>query len=67
MSRSPAWIDGALYPDVDPPDRLQGLDERVDFLARLCAAWSFGVLPGGRPWQKSCAPNGAKPRMRANC
>ena len=49
MSRSPAWIDGALYPDVDPPDRLQGLDERVDFLARLCAAWSFGVLPGGRP------------------
>jgi hypothetical protein len=21
------------------------LDDRVDFLARLCAAWDFGVLP----------------------
>ena len=45
MSRSPAWIDGALYPDVDPPERLEDLADRVDFLARLCAAWDFGVLP----------------------
>jgi len=40
-----AWIDGTLYPDVEPPARLTGLAERVGFLARLCAAWDFGILP----------------------
>lgn len=39
------WIDGTLYPDMEPPDTLVALDDRVDFLARLCAAWDFGVLP----------------------
>ena len=39
------WLDGALYPDVDVPDTLETLPERVDFLARLCAAWDFGLLP----------------------
>jgi hypothetical protein len=39
------WLDGALYPDVAPPDRLDDLDDRIDFLARLCAAWDFGLLP----------------------
>lgn len=39
------WIDGSLYPDVDPPATLDGLDDRVDFLSRLCAAWDFGLLP----------------------
>ncbi len=39
-------IDGSLYPDQDTPDSLEGLDERVDFLARLCSAWDFGILPG---------------------
>ena len=39
------WIDGALYPDTEPPATLEGLAERVDFLARLCAAWDFGLLP----------------------
>lgn len=41
----PSWIDGALYPDTDVPEDLSGPAERVDFLARLCAAWDFGVLP----------------------
>ena len=40
------WIDGALYPDTAPPTTLCSLEERVDFLARLCAAWDFGLLPG---------------------
>ena len=40
-----AWLDGALYPDVDVPDALETLPDRVDFLARLCAAWDFGLLP----------------------
>jgi hypothetical protein len=41
----PSWIDGALYPDTEVPEDLGSLAERVDFLARLCAAWDFGVLP----------------------
>lgn len=39
------WMDGTLYPDTEPPTSLHGLAERVDFLARLCAAWDFGLLP----------------------
>lgn len=42
---NPPWIDGALYPDVEPPRELITLSERVDFLARLCSAWDFGLLP----------------------
>jgi len=38
-------IDGALYPDREVPDELETLADRVDFLARLCSAWDFGVLP----------------------
>lgn len=41
----PSWIDGSLYPDTEIPEALEALDDRVDFLARLCAAWDFGVLP----------------------
>jgi hypothetical protein len=44
VNNSP-WLDGALYPDVDSPDGLDALPDRVDFLARLCAAWDFGLLP----------------------
>jgi len=40
-----SWLDGSLYPDVNVPDTLDSLLERVDFLARLCAAWDFGLLP----------------------
>ena len=40
-----AWLDGALYPDVAPLARLDDLDDQIDFLARLCAAWDFGLLP----------------------
>jgi len=40
-----SWIDGALYPDTEVPETLDTLPERVDFLARLCASWDFGVLP----------------------
>ncbi len=41
----PSWIDGSLYPDVEVPEELVTLEDRIDFLARLCAAWDFGVLP----------------------
>lgn len=39
------WIDATLYPDVEPPAALITLGDKVDFLARLCAAWDFGVVP----------------------
>jgi len=53
-------IDGSLYPDEPPPAVLQSLAERVDYLARLCSAWDFGILPDGvtlreirrRRWRK---------------
>lgn len=45
MCSNSIWIDGALYPDVEPPVELPGLAERVDFLVRLCAAWDWGILP----------------------
>ncbi len=38
-------IDEGLYPDERPPEALKGLGDRVDFLARLCSAWDFGLLP----------------------
>ncbi|HEU0292794.1 MAG TPA: hypothetical protein VFR47_08655 [Anaerolineales bacterium] len=45
MTNAASWLDGALYPDKEIPDALETLADRVDFLARLCAAWDFGVLP----------------------
>ena len=41
----PSWIDGALYPDREPPSTIRTLSERIDFLVRLCGAWDFGILP----------------------
>lgn len=41
----PSWIDGSLYPDTEAPSELASLADQVDFLARLCAAWDFGLLP----------------------
>jgi hypothetical protein len=41
----PFQIDGSLYPDTETPTRLETMSDRIDFLARLCAAWDFGLLP----------------------
>jgi hypothetical protein len=51
---TPPWLDGALYPDVDVPDALETLADRVDFLARLCAAWDFGLLPNAATIAEIC-------------
>jgi hypothetical protein len=40
-----SWLDTTLYPDVDPPEEMVTLADQVDFIARLCAAWDFGVVP----------------------
>jgi hypothetical protein len=39
------WIDGTLYPDQPVPNRLDTLEDRIDFIARLCGAWDFGIMP----------------------
>lgn len=39
------WLDGTLYPDQEPPNYLPTLADWVDFLARLCSAWDFGIIP----------------------
>lgn len=39
------WFDSTLYPEeanIHPPSTLA---ERIDFIARLCGAWDFGILP----------------------
>ena len=41
----PSWIDGSLYPDVEVPDSLDTIEDKIDFLARVCGAWDFGILP----------------------
>ncbi|NJN54421.1 MAG: hypothetical protein HC804_06505 [Anaerolineae bacterium] len=45
IQTDPTWLDGSLYPDVEPPVALETVTDQVDFLARLCAAWDFGMLP----------------------
>jgi hypothetical protein len=49
-------IDGALYPDRDIPQSLDTLEEQVDFIARLCSAWDFGLLPEVEVVQELCKP-----------
>lgn len=39
------WIDGSLYPEIDVPDNLGTKELKIDFIARLCGAWDFGLLP----------------------
>jgi len=39
------WIDGSLYPDREVPASLDSLNDKIDFIARLCSAWDFGLLP----------------------
>jgi hypothetical protein len=41
----PSWLDSSLYPELNPPEVLESQGDRLDFIARLCAAWDFGVLP----------------------
>lgn len=45
MPSKDGYIDASLYPDVAPPEELATMADRVEFLARLCSAWDFGVLP----------------------
>jgi hypothetical protein len=39
------WFDESLYPDEPHPQAPRALAEQIDFIARLCGAWDFGILP----------------------
>lgn len=58
------WIDATLSPDVDPLDALVSLAESVDFVARLCAAWDFGLSRTRRRSTKSAVMSGEKQSPR---
>ena len=39
-------LDTSVYPDLDdPPAHLNEDAERADYVARICGAWDFGLLP----------------------
>lgn len=38
-------LDASVYPDREPPASFDGDEERADYVARICGAWDFGVLP----------------------
>ena len=40
------YIDASVYPDLDrPPTDLPSLEDRADYLQRVCAAWDFHIHP----------------------
>jgi len=38
-------IDRSVYPDVDPPESFDAIEDRGDYVQRICAAWDFGLTP----------------------
>ena len=38
-------IDGSLYPDLDDPGPVETPGDRADYVARVCGAWDFGIIP----------------------
>jgi hypothetical protein len=41
-------LDESVYPDRAPPDELARLEERSDYVQRICGAFDFGIPPEGR-------------------
>jgi len=42
-------LDHSVYPDLDQPPRapadLATLEDRADYLQRVCAQWDYGIVP----------------------
>jgi len=39
-------LDGSVYPDLDEaPDTLDSDEDKADYVARVCRAWDFGIIP----------------------
>ncbi len=40
------YIDHSVYPDLDyPPDDLTTMEDRADYVHRICTAWDFHIHP----------------------
>jgi hypothetical protein len=39
------YVDASVYPDRDRPPSLETDEEKADYVARICAAWDFGIVP----------------------
>lgn len=45
-------IDHSVYPDVNPPPQdLRTLEDKMDYLHRICGAFDFGIFPEEADWQ----------------
>lgn len=42
---TPYYIDGSLYPDSPVPTTWDDPGTRADYVARVCSAWDFGIVP----------------------
>lgn len=38
-------IDYSVYPDLDENPEISTPEDRADYVARICGAWDFGVMP----------------------
>jgi len=44
MSRDP--LDESVYPEMDePPEVLETMEAKADYVHRICSAWDYGVHP----------------------
>ena len=40
------YIDHSVYPDLDePPETLDTLYDKADYIHRICTAWDYGIHP----------------------
>ncbi|TAM73279.1 hypothetical protein EPN44_14205 [bacterium] len=44
-------IDYSVYPDLDRLPDLVDDEERADYVARICGAWDFGIVPTRETFQ----------------
>jgi hypothetical protein len=44
-------LDHSVYPDTDcPPHELPTIEDRADYVQRICAAFDFGIFPEREDW-----------------
>jgi hypothetical protein len=52
QTMSDMHIDHSVYPDVDVvPTVLESMEEKADYVHRICSAWDYGVHPDSETFQ----------------
>ncbi|HUF60518.1 MAG TPA: hypothetical protein VMN36_00455 [Verrucomicrobiales bacterium] len=45
-------LDHSVYPDLaEPPMELHTIEDRADYVHRICGAFDFGIFPEREDWQ----------------